>query len=373
MKLLITSVGSLLGQNVLDSIEDRRELIKVIGTNSIAHNPRNFRCDKVYIVHNTDSDLFHNEFDAIVEKENPDFILPGRDEDCLFLADYKTLHLNTFANKIPFGCRFIAEVTYDKYQSYLFCKENQLPFAETLLVQQGEDALINEFIERHGFPLIAKPRKGYASLGVYFVLNIEQLRELADNHEVLIQEYLGNPDDIFKHQNYFKKGIPLFFQLSETEQYAAQTAISNDGKVGEVFITVNTMVQGRAEYIKQIENPDIEKLVVDFSKVFYQHGWHGPLNFQLKPDKHGTWKVFELSPRLTGTSSARKLLGYDEFGILANLFIPEFKIPNLTKLEKVKGVVFKYLQDHILLDEDAETLKTNAIWNKCSCMNDSIC
>ncbi|NHZ84916.1 MAG: hypothetical protein GWP19_03435, partial [Planctomycetia bacterium] len=90
MKLLITSVGSLLGQNILDSIESRRNLINVIGMNTVIENPRNFRCDTVYYVNKTDSCNFEKDFTTIIEKENPDFILPGRDEDCVFLSDIKS-------------------------------------------------------------------------------------------------------------------------------------------------------------------------------------------------------------------------------------------------------------------------------------------
>jgi carbamoylphosphate synthase large subunit len=365
MKLLITSVGSLLGQNILDCIESRRSLIKVIGMNSIAENPRNFRCDKVYLVHNTGSNHFYKDFTAIIEKENPDFILPGRDGDSIFLADFKSKHSAEFSKRIPFGNSFIPRIVLDKYQTYLFCKKNRLAFADTFLfTQKNRNIRLNEFIHKHGFPLIVKPREGFGSNGVHFVLNNDQLNESARDGEVLIQEYLGNPDDFLKYENKFKGGIPLFFQVDEKEHYAAQTIISPNGTTGEVFITINKMVLGRAEYIKQIENKYIEKLIRKFSKVFFENGWYGPLNFQLKPDRYGTWKVFELNSRLTGTSSGRVLLGYDEFGILVNLFNPEFKIPNLTKPEKIKGKVIKYLQDNLLLDEDTEMLNKNKEWKR---------
>ena len=101
MKLLITSVGSLLGQNILDTIETRRSMIRVIGMNHTADNPRNFRCDKVYLVQGTETDQFYKEFTAIVEKENPDFILPARDGDSIFLSDYKSNRPEEFAKKYP--------------------------------------------------------------------------------------------------------------------------------------------------------------------------------------------------------------------------------------------------------------------------------
>ncbi|MCX6256135.1 MAG: hypothetical protein NTV31_16920 [Bacteroidia bacterium] len=365
MKLLITSVGSLLGQNILDCIESRRHLITVIGIDAAAENPRNFRCDTVYLVHTTDNNFFLNDFTAVIEKENPDFILPGRDGDSIFLSDLKSNNPGLFEKKIPFGNSFIPRIVLDKYQTYLFCQKNNLPFANSFLFSSEKDIPeLNEFIHKHGFPLVVKPREGYGSHGIYFVLNHNQLFESARDGELLIQEYLGNGDDIFKYNNQFKRGIPLFFQVPEKEQYAAQTIISPDGSLGEVFITINTMVIGRAEHIKQIENRDIKNIVYAYSKVFYQNGWYGTINFQLKPDKNGNWKVFELNSRLTGTSSARALLGYDEFGILANLFIPEFKIPDLSRPEKVQGQVVKYLHDNLLFDKRVDQLNSNKVWKK---------
>ncbi len=365
MKLLITSVGSLLGQNILDSIETRRDIIEVVGTNSIAANQRNFRCDTVYLVPNTESPDFSEKFMEIINQEKPDFILPGRDEDCIFLSGLKSKDPEYFKNRIPFGSSFIPKIMFDKYQSYLFCKENNLPFAETFLYKSKKDETgLNEFIEKHGFPLMVKPKEGFASSDVYFLFNRGQVRKNLKTGEKLFQEYLGHPENLSVYKNIFLHGLPLFFQLPEEEQYAAQTIIAPDGGVGEIFITVNTMIYGRAEYGKQIFNRDVEDLVKQFCKAFYKHGWYGPVNFQLKPDKNGQWKVFELNPRMTGTTSGRVLLGYDEFGILAGIFAARFKIPNLTKKKKVKGVLIKYLSDNLLLEDDIKRLQKDKIWKR---------
>lgn len=363
MKLLITSVGSLLGQNILDSIESRRSLINVVGIDSSANNHRNYRCDTVYLVPLTDSVDFLSSFTKIIEKEKPDFILPGRDGDSIVLSDLKSSYPDKFSRIIPLGSSVIPRILLDKYKTHLFSQKNNLAFADTLLFKDNRIEL-NEFVSKYGFPLVVKPSNGFGSHGVYFVLDEEQLNEIVKEEEVLFQEYLGNPEDIFKYKDVFKKGIPLFFQIPEEKQYAAQTIISPDGTVGEVFITINTMVLGRAEFIKQIRNKEIEELVYEFSREFYKNGWYGSINFQLKPDRNGKWKVFELNSRLTGTSSGRALLGYDEFGILADIFIPEFNIPNLTKLQKVKGSVVKYLYDSLILDENTEQLNANKVWKK---------
>ncbi len=54
LRLLILSVGSLLGQNVLDALEGRRERVHVIGASLAADNARLFRCDTAYLTPPTD-------------------------------------------------------------------------------------------------------------------------------------------------------------------------------------------------------------------------------------------------------------------------------------------------------------------------------
>ena len=54
MKWLITSVASLVGQNILDVLEypgfSRRFLVNIVGVNSLPDSAGNFRCDRCYLV-----------------------------------------------------------------------------------------------------------------------------------------------------------------------------------------------------------------------------------------------------------------------------------------------------------------------------------
>ena len=47
--LLILSVGSLVGTNILDAVEAFRPDLRVIGINSEAEALNNFRCDRVFL------------------------------------------------------------------------------------------------------------------------------------------------------------------------------------------------------------------------------------------------------------------------------------------------------------------------------------
>lgn len=371
MKLLITSVGSLIGQNILDCVENRRDLIQVIGLNSVTQNPRNFRCDKVYHVDRTDSVDFQSQFLTIVEKEKPEMILPGRDEDCAFLCKTKEEFPNMFGNNIPLGSSVIPNIMFDKNDSFKFCKKNSLPFADTHLVSNTDRNIddLELFISRNGYPLVAKPRRGFGSQGVYFALNRQNIDNLLQEGMVF-QEYLGNPEDIFKYEKFHEKGIPLFFQIPEPNQFALQGVISSNGTLSELFFIQTTLVFGRNEFIKQIMVDEVQEIAERFADVFFENGWYGPMNLQIKPDKNGNWKAFELSPRHTGSTSGRLQLGFDEFGILCDYFIPEQEIPNLTKNQKVSGQVFKYLQDNLVLDTDVSALESQKVWKKSDAKSD---
>ena len=48
--ILITSVGSLVGHNILESLASRRQEWRIVGVNSLALAANNFRCDAAYLV-----------------------------------------------------------------------------------------------------------------------------------------------------------------------------------------------------------------------------------------------------------------------------------------------------------------------------------
>ncbi len=368
MKLLITSAGSLVGQNILDSLVNKRDLIEVIGMNSDALNARNFRYDRSYLVPPLDqADQFKDDFLRIIAEENPDMILAGRDHDVFFLAKIKD-ELSYLKEKIPYGEAGLAQLMQDKFLTWQYSERKGLPFAESFLYRGSEDREgLKVFLRKHSFPILVKPRLGFGSLGVRYLLNETQVNGFiaeAAVGEALFQEYLGCVNDLDEYAGQLKYGIPLFFQIPEKNQFAAQTVISSGGVVAEVFVSINTMVSGRAEFSRRVEEKDIEEIVLQYAHSLYDDGWYGSLNLQMKQDCNCRWKVFELNPRLTGTSSARYHLGYDEVGFLTDFFLPDMKLPNHTQKEKGEGAVFKYLTDYYCLDSDVRQMEDGYSWGK---------
>ena len=153
MKILVTSIGSLLGQNVMDALDSRRDRIKLIGVNSGAQNSRIFRSDVLYMVPPTaEKANYFKKIIEVIEQEEPDIILPGRDDDAVRLSELKEANPR-YEKLIPCGCSEAAIVMKDKLASYEFTHERQLPFAATFWQEDRLEEL-TEFCETNGFPLI---------------------------------------------------------------------------------------------------------------------------------------------------------------------------------------------------------------------------
>ena len=221
MKLLITSVGSLVGQGILDVLEcpgrSRRGLVTVIGTNSLADAPNNFRCDRCYLAPQTTADAaFAARMRQILAEESPDLILCGRDEDTLAVSRLKADD-PSLPGVLPTGKPEAATIGLDKWQSWLFARKHGLPFAETFMPGvSGDDAALERFCREFGYPLIAKPACGFGSIGVQFVRDADDVRQVVQREGYLLQEYLGDPQPLQAYFAAFEDLPPLFAHAPST-------------------------------------------------------------------------------------------------------------------------------------------------------------
>lgn len=361
---MLLSVGSLLGQGLLDVLESRRAHVTVIGLNSVASSPGNFRTDRGYLTPPlAESSAFTARLLEVLALEQPDVILPGRDQDVVFLAGFRNSHPE-HAQRIPCGSPEAACMISDKALCSDWAREQGLPFADSYLHRHGQPGL-NTFLERVSFPLIAKPRRGFGSQGVFFVrtaAEIEQLLQTSDTSELLLQAYLGDARTLRPHFQRYDRGVPLFFQIPEQDQYSAQSLIRPDGSQGPTLCAVSTLILGRTERFCAQDNPPLTDLMARYALALADMGWRGSINLQAKPDQAGRWQAFELNLRMTGGTSSRLHYGFDEMGLLLQAFYPQFNFPVLTR-RALPGAVFHRLQDSYVPDHWIETLTQTGSWN----------
>ena len=324
------SAGSLVGYNILACLENRRTDLSVVATNSVAHEPSLFDCDRVYLVPPTQSDssIFQKSFLAIVEKECPDLIIPCRDLDVRELAELKESIESRSTATCLCGAKSLAEVMIEKDASCRFAHGCQLPFADTLSLPATR-AEIKTFVQTNGLPLIVKPAIGFASKGVFLITEKSQLEKIAQQSGLVLQRFLGDPQklDMFM-STVADRGVPLFHSF-ETTKLSLQVFISHSGQIHSCFVTGNKMVMGRSQEVHRITDPELDELARKCGKAFAAKGWRGPLNIQCQRTPEGTDQIYEFNGRFTGATHARYLLGYDELAI-AMLDFASVDLPKAT-------------------------------------------
>ena len=187
-RILITSVGSLVGWTLLAALQPIRSRLTVIGCNTLYASPTLFDCDRLHLVpKSSDVNAYRQALRGIIHREQPDLVIPGRDAELGVLAELaRTPELRTTRVLVPpVG---LVPVFNDKLETARFAARHGLPFAHTAY----ETTDIKALAEVHGFPLVIKPRcGGHASKTVYIVTNPGQLRAALAIGDMLVQECLN--------------------------------------------------------------------------------------------------------------------------------------------------------------------------------------
>ncbi len=319
-KLLLVSGGSLVGGNILDALEGRREAIEVHATNSAASGCGLERFDTVHLTPPTVKDPveFERRLIEVIDRVLPDLVIPCRDDDVVFLADLRTRRPD-LERCILCGTPEVAEATFDKASSGRFCAEHGLPFAPTLATPAVSSEAVT-FAWIHGYPLLVKPVSGYASRDVRLVLNEGQLLRAASAPGMLIQRYLGDPEGVLDWRREIDDiGLPLFHTF-EGLKYSIQIMIGPDGRCAGNFCSINVNRHGTSTQLERYSGEDARELGLCCATAFAKAGWRGPVNIQCHKAPEGALFIYEFNARFSGATAARRLMGYDEVGLAIALF-----------------------------------------------------
>jgi hypothetical protein len=368
MKLLLTSVGSRVGQHILDVLDypgfSRRSLVQVIGTNSLPGAACNFRCDRCYLVPLTAAAEYPARMRDIVRDESPDLILCCRDEDTYALSQLKSQHPE-LPGALPVGKPRAALIGLDKWQAWLFAGKHRLPFAESFMPgESGDGAALEAFCRRVGYPLVAKPTRGAASRGVCFVRNPGDAEVLAQLENYLFQEYIGEPRALEAYFATLQGPPPLFAQFTDAGYHASHTIIGPSGNIAPVVVRENHTVFGKTNLSRRIVDPTLDALALDYARALFLEGGTGPMNVQLRQNRDGVWNALEINLRTNGMLNLF-LMGVDQLGFIINTFVPGASFPELRphNADRCNQVSREYYSYQVF-DSNVSILKNSGSWSR---------
>jgi carbamoyl-phosphate synthase large subunit len=355
-------VGTQVGQNVLRTLARRRDCLSLVGTSSVAHEPALFDFDTIYLVPETAAHAaaFEEKLLAILERERIDLVIPCRDDDVVLLAALADRRPE-LASRLLCGTRASAEVIADKWLSHEFSREHGLPFAASLI--RCDDAERMAFVRRHGLPLVAKPRRGYASLGVFLLHNEVQVAAALARDGTIVQQFLGDPRPLERYLDSIEHdGVPLNHTFRGIK-HSIQALISPDGTLAHVICTRNYRNQRRSKWVAPDTDPVAAAIGARCAQAFSAAGWRGPLNIQCEKTLAGEMLIHEFNGRFTGATVDRWLLGFDEVGAAIERFtgraVASAVPPPAAALEAFESLVARGADP-----ADVAALQRDGVWRR---------
>lgn len=302
----VTGTGSLIGQAIIKSLQssDLKERIAIVGLDYFENTMGSYWADRNYLLPDIlKAEVTEPEWLAklsrVITEEQLKYLFIGVDFELSILAENKMRLLEETGCVVVVSDPKVIRIGDDKYKTNQFLVEHGIPAPTTVLYEDFREG----FIE---LPCIVKPAVGQRSRGVSIVNTLQELEAAATSIKgPIIQELVGDPSC----------------------EYTCG-AICLDGEVKEVISLRRDLREGNtsnAYYegpLKRID--DYVRQVAECLKPM------GACNFQLRIDREGNPKLFEINPRHSGTTFMRTLFGFNEVEyILKSLMgepVPKFQL-----------------------------------------------
>lgn len=312
----ITCVDSLVGQGIIRSIRksDLADRVDITGFEYFKDTLGGHWVDRTYIMpdilkRGVKQDSYIEKLITHIKAHGIKLLFIGIGFELEMMAgNKKRIEDETGCTVIVSSVKVI-DIAEDKYKTYLFLKENGIFCPDTWLPSE---------IEEVRYPAIVKPRTGSGSRGLSLVKNRQELENtLKTLKNPVIQENVG------KMENEYTCGVTFF-----------------KGEVKTAICLRRTLRHGNT--YAAFNSPDTPESVYDYINVISKKlKPFGACNYQLRLDKDGTPKLFEINARFSGTTYVRHFFGINEVEYtikhLLGMKTPKFKVKY--------GKVLRYLED----------------------------
>ncbi len=283
---VVTGVGSTIGLGVAKALRLASFPVRIIGADSDPLSVGLYSLDSTYHVPrgSDDMDGYTNALLAICKKEGASIIFSGWDGELLALGAQAERFLHEAGTCIGHRTQGI-EAASDKWLTFVRLTEAGVACPATVLASDHDAAAA--FIDRYGFPLIMKPRRGAGSRGVVTVKTMEDVRFFSSYlRDPVIQEEL----------------------LPAEEEYTVGVFRYEDGRFGGTLSLRRSLMSGLSYRMEVVDVPAVSAIAQDAIAAL---GIVGAANVQLRLTPQGP-RVFEVNPRFSSSTSVRAAFGFNE-------------------------------------------------------------
>lgn len=299
----ITSVGSGIGQSIVDSCRLSRLQLKLVGfdVNPLAFGA--YSCDEqVFVPPITQKDYLNVLVKECLNR-NVSLLIPGLDAELPLIASNIEVFSQQGIRVLVAGREFI-RLCRDKVSW-----SNELrSLCPTIIPSFTKDDLVVAIQKGEvNFPLIAKPKGGSASAGVFIMNGPDDLSRLVEDH--VIQPYIfPRKDD--PNFEIIRRSVGKA-QLNQSAEISMQLVVSKTGEILGRMASYHKLKGGVPVEISVIEDKDLWASLEGALAFLASNGMRGPVIFQGRITSEGM-KFFEMNGRFTGITGLRALMGFNE-------------------------------------------------------------
>ncbi|WP_291993478.1 ATP-grasp domain-containing protein [Candidatus Accumulibacter sp. ACC003] len=257
----------------------------------------------------------------LIDRQRVDLVIPGIEQDVQRLSDGRD-------RLVASRCRFaingalLVDLSRDKWAMHqaLLAVQDSSRIPSYL---SGDFASLSA---RLGLPFILKPRRSYASKGL---LRISDAAEFARHGKLLGEHLLAQPL-VGSDDEEFTVGVFGDGEGRVCASISMQRRLAPDGSTAKAWIRKHASL-----------DDTVKRLCAHFKPL-------GPTNLQFRRD--GTdWKLLEINPRVSSTTSIRTAFGYNEAAMSLGFFL-HGKLPVQPRI--MDGFAVRFIEDYVVHDRD---------------------
>ena len=331
VRVLVTGAGSGVGQGIIKSLRAGALPKTIISADITPFNCGLYRADEAVLLPRVEDPGSLEAIIARLKSLKVDVVLVGSEFDLTFFSRHKAAVESATGALVVASPLKTVEIADDKWLTANFLKEHGLPFLESYLARDVEDAA--QKASAWGYPLVLKTRTGTSARPVHFRHAAGALRGLfASVPKPMLQRMLDLPSARLRNE------------------YTCSVFKCADGALLGPFTARRTLRGGSSWVVEVAEFKNLYPLML---AIGVKMDIMGSMNVQLIVGKDGPVPI-EFNARFSGTTAVRAHFGFNEPEMaLQEYFLHERpSAPNIRE-----GLAFRYLEEVFIEGVRADSLK----------------
>ena len=315
INVMITGVGGGgVGEQILKCLRMSSLEYNIIGCDMNRNSMGLAKVDKAFLVPSAADPYYIEHILKICKENDVQALFHGSEAEMKVLSNNRQIFEDN-GIFIPFNPKSVIDTCMDKHLTMKFLSENGFAIQKFWEIRNESDLQKIDI-----FPVVLKPSVGGGgSVNTFVAQNMEELclfgkYLLKIYSQFLVQEYVGNADSEYTvgvlhgsdgaYINSIAVKKSILSGLSNRMRIPNRTGRS---ELGNVLAISSGVSQGEIGRFEEVTKPSRE--------IAKKLGCTAAINVQCRIQQNKIY-VFEINPRISGTSSLRAMAGYNEPDIL---------------------------------------------------------